>query len=535
MADTKISALTAASAALGADELAINEAGTSKKLTVAQIAAFIGGGMTLFVAANDATAKEKASADYLCDGTADDVQINAAAVALPSAGGTIRLSTGTFSAAAMIDLHLTKQVNLVGSGWATKITAASDFGAYLTDTGDGASNMLYHSTIKDLYLSGGASNTAIGGTPRTIRAIRTRAKTVLENIYIDGGFHSGISMDGDHISVSYVRGGGIQYGVYCPSGQATFGDATFFRCVFVACSLASVGVQDGGDCQSLTFLESKLGFSPYGFYREPGSSSALFMDACRLIGTNIESYGNAAIYDNSGGASTTFRDNDLDSSFSQDDTYKYATHGLRAAIIVVPVMLWNRIALGDIAVNTGFLPGTEGYIKASNTAYNNVVVATIGSYGSSNLFDKVATAGLPFWVNASVWNRTNIFIEGNMVQSSQFAAETFGTFSTLLRNQCVENDDGVDDVTQAAGSNPIMGVALHATGGAARVAVQTYGIGHVIVNGTVVAGDPLKADSGSAGRVIKSTAPGTDRILGWARGSASAGATVECFINPSNW
>lgn len=39
MVDTKISALTAASAALGADELAINEAGTSKKLTVAQVLA----------------------------------------------------------------------------------------------------------------------------------------------------------------------------------------------------------------------------------------------------------------------------------------------------------------------------------------------------------------------------------------------------------------------------------------------------------------------------------------------------------------
>jgi hypothetical protein len=40
MADTKISALSAASAAAAANELAINEAGTSKKLTVAQVKAF---------------------------------------------------------------------------------------------------------------------------------------------------------------------------------------------------------------------------------------------------------------------------------------------------------------------------------------------------------------------------------------------------------------------------------------------------------------------------------------------------------------
>lgn len=42
MADTKISALTAASAAAGANELAINEAGTSKKVTAEQLRTFVG-------------------------------------------------------------------------------------------------------------------------------------------------------------------------------------------------------------------------------------------------------------------------------------------------------------------------------------------------------------------------------------------------------------------------------------------------------------------------------------------------------------
>jgi len=40
MADTKISALTAAGSVAGANEFAINEAGTSKKVTATQIAAF---------------------------------------------------------------------------------------------------------------------------------------------------------------------------------------------------------------------------------------------------------------------------------------------------------------------------------------------------------------------------------------------------------------------------------------------------------------------------------------------------------------
>lgn len=41
MADTKISALSAASVAASANELAINEAGTSKKVTVAQLGAIL--------------------------------------------------------------------------------------------------------------------------------------------------------------------------------------------------------------------------------------------------------------------------------------------------------------------------------------------------------------------------------------------------------------------------------------------------------------------------------------------------------------
>ena len=41
MADTKISALTAATAAAAANELAINEAGTSKKLTLTQIETYL--------------------------------------------------------------------------------------------------------------------------------------------------------------------------------------------------------------------------------------------------------------------------------------------------------------------------------------------------------------------------------------------------------------------------------------------------------------------------------------------------------------
>lgn len=52
---------------------------------------------TLVVAANDSLAKSKAQADYVCDGTADDVQIQAGIDALPVGGGKVLLSEGNYT------------------------------------------------------------------------------------------------------------------------------------------------------------------------------------------------------------------------------------------------------------------------------------------------------------------------------------------------------------------------------------------------------------------------------------------------------
>jgi len=52
---------------------------------------------TYVVAASDAPAHVKRQADYVCDGTDDQVEIQAAIDALPALGGEVRLSQGTFA------------------------------------------------------------------------------------------------------------------------------------------------------------------------------------------------------------------------------------------------------------------------------------------------------------------------------------------------------------------------------------------------------------------------------------------------------
>jgi hypothetical protein len=83
---------------------------------------------TLVVASANATPLEKSQADFVCDGTADDVQIQAAIDALPETGGTIRLEGPLFN----LDTGLT-----IGDGSNVSISSRSavkligDGGAYL--------------------------------------------------------------------------------------------------------------------------------------------------------------------------------------------------------------------------------------------------------------------------------------------------------------------------------------------------------------------------------------------------------------------
>ena len=57
---------------------------------------------TTIVAASDSSAADKASANYVCDGVNDHVKIQAALNALPSSGGVVLLTSGTYSCAGII-------------------------------------------------------------------------------------------------------------------------------------------------------------------------------------------------------------------------------------------------------------------------------------------------------------------------------------------------------------------------------------------------------------------------------------------------
>ena len=59
---------------------------------------------SIIVGASDMDDLRRPYVDFVCDGVADDVQIQAAIDSLPSTGGQIILSDGTFNLAAQVNV-----------------------------------------------------------------------------------------------------------------------------------------------------------------------------------------------------------------------------------------------------------------------------------------------------------------------------------------------------------------------------------------------------------------------------------------------
>lgn len=170
------------------------------------------------VASSTAPASVRAAASYVCDGTADDVQIQAAIDDVQAdGGGIVQLSPGNFNLAATITINGTldennpKTVTLKGCGQqVTELTAApgvtgitiSDWaqvhleklGLFISgagigiksigvnDAGDNNNVSFWHSSFRDLRINGGfvAASTTWGmelGMPW---------RSVFENIEIEG-------------------------------------------------------------------------------------------------------------------------------------------------------------------------------------------------------------------------------------------------------------------------------------------------------------------------------------------------------------
>ncbi len=135
-------------------------------------------GTTLYVAASDATAAEKSLAHYICDGTDDDTDINAAITALPANGGKVVLSSGQFTITNGVTIN--KNYTLVeGSGYNTVIKFKNSVGNSKTLV----TMSQWYTSLQNLRLDGNKSNN-VGASGHTLLSIGSIGYPVVENVYI---------------------------------------------------------------------------------------------------------------------------------------------------------------------------------------------------------------------------------------------------------------------------------------------------------------------------------------------------------------
>jgi parallel beta-helix repeat protein len=144
---------------------------------------------TVFVAASDARSEVKALADYVCTGANDDATIESAFAALPTAGGTVKLSEGTFTFGSSLDI-LKSNVSLEGSGPGTKI--GGSIGTSYIKVGNGAT-ALSNIKISNLRIDG-TSQAAGHGIYFYGASGYLITSSVIENCWVKNCSESGIRL-----------------------------------------------------------------------------------------------------------------------------------------------------------------------------------------------------------------------------------------------------------------------------------------------------------------------------------------------------
>jgi len=208
----------------------------------------------LVVAANDASALEKAQADYVCDGTADEVQIESAITAL-SGKGKVKLTKGIFTLAAPIDMPQSGTydgITLEGDAkGGTQLYYPLTDGTYAINViggGTNATNCHWH-TLRDFKIVGVAGNSGGG-----IKVSYAR-DCLFENVRIST-FPAGVGIYLDisvmdctfiHVSADFDGGEGsaLLHGLQIEGATVNFNH--FIGCIFHNATGNALHLSNGSD------------------------------------------------------------------------------------------------------------------------------------------------------------------------------------------------------------------------------------------------------------------------------------------------
>lgn len=181
---------------------------------------------TIVIAASNSLTKSKAQVDYVCDGTDDNVEIQAAIDKLPATsgnigGGTIQLLEGTFTLGAKLNFG-DKVVNLIGVGrYSTRLIFKSGVNDDMILVGTGITAGLPAGRIALMTLEG-ASGLQTSGSGIRVQATNN---LVIEDVRIYDFKENGINVQGVGMRPGnmVIKGCRIEYnkknGIYLGQGS----------------------------------------------------------------------------------------------------------------------------------------------------------------------------------------------------------------------------------------------------------------------------------------------------------------------------
>ena len=163
------------------------------------------GPANLFIAAAGSSDRVKSRADYVCDGTADHLEIQAAIDSLPGqsagrfgvSGGTVELSAGSFRLGAAVHCH-DKVVNLIGAGMSSTELALQD-GVHddVVVVGTGRNQGWPSGRIAKLSLTGNGERQEKGSGIRVVAGLRL----TIEQVRVSDCKETGIFLQGSSVEV----------------------------------------------------------------------------------------------------------------------------------------------------------------------------------------------------------------------------------------------------------------------------------------------------------------------------------------------
>lgn len=229
--------------------------------------------VALIVASSTANVRARSRADYICDGTDDDVQIQAALDALPDNGGTVILSEGTFSTGATINMTVAQR--LIGQGIEATHVQADAAGFHVIHMGNRQSDstMRNFMALEEMSVSaGGGANDYdavwVDGGGNGTHIINVKASEGKYNFRltdIDQAYFQGIKAFNAR-----------EAGIYCEVGlENTWGNVAFYS--------PAVAISDANKVGWL-FSNSAAQASPNRFDRI-SIYGALFFSTAGLAGT----------------------------------------------------------------------------------------------------------------------------------------------------------------------------------------------------------------------------------------------------------